>query len=145
MKRAPEPLQISRQELQALIERAKVGPLDEADCQILQAVVETLCLLTQWLDDKTITIARLKQMLFGARTEKTENVLKTADQEASASDETEPAAPGAGESPAGKSRDQKKGHGRNGAAAYTGATRIQVKHPTLTAGDPCPACRNGKV
>ena len=28
---------------------------------------------------------------------------------------------------------------------YTGATRIKVSHPTLTAGDPCPACQTGKV
>jgi transposase len=145
MTRAPEPLQISRQELQALIGRAQAGPLDEADCRTLQAVVDTLERLTQLLADKSITIARLRQMLFGSSTEKTENVLKTAEQEEAASGETEPAAPGAGESPAGKSRDQKKGHGRNGAADYTGATRIQVKHPTLTAGDPCPACLTGKV
>ena len=145
MTRAPEPLPISRQELQALIGRAQAGPLDEADCRVLQAVVETLCLLSQWLEDKTITIARLKQMLFGARTEKTENVLKAANQEETPSSETEPAAPSTGHSPAEKSQDQKKGHGRNGAAAYTGAPRIKVSHPTLTAGDPCPACQTGKV
>jgi transposase len=38
-----------------------------------------------------------------------------------------------------------KGHGRNGAGAYTGATRIDVPHPSLKAGDPCPACQEGTV
>lgn len=38
-----------------------------------------------------------------------------------------------------------KGHGRNGAAAYRGAERIDVAHPTLRAGDACPACGQGTV
>jgi transposase len=38
-----------------------------------------------------------------------------------------------------------KGHGRNGAAAYRGAARIDVPHPSLTAGDACPACGQGTV
>ena len=38
-----------------------------------------------------------------------------------------------------------KGHGRNGAAAYRGAERIDVPHPSLRAGDPCPACGEGTV
>jgi hypothetical protein len=37
------------------------------------------------------------------------------------------------------------GHGRNGAAAFTGANRIAVAHNTLHAGDSCPGCREGKV
>ena len=38
-----------------------------------------------------------------------------------------------------------KGHGRNGAAAYEGAERIDVPHPSLRAGDACPACGEGTV
>ena len=38
-----------------------------------------------------------------------------------------------------------KGHGRNGAAAYEGAERIEVAHPSLRAGDACPACGEGTV
>jgi len=76
MKPTHEPLAISRQELQALIARAQAGPLEEADCRTLQAVVDTLERLTQLLADKSITIARLRQMPFGFSTEKTENVLK---------------------------------------------------------------------
>lgn len=37
------------------------------------------------------------------------------------------------------------GHGRNGAAAYTGATRIEVPHSSLQPGDPCPSCEEGTV
>jgi transposase len=40
----------------------------------------------------------------------------------------------------------KPNHGRNGADAYTGATKVEVTHPTLSSGCPCPDpdCR-GKV
>ena len=37
------------------------------------------------------------------------------------------------------------GHGRHGAAAFTGARRVSVVHATLHAGDRCPECQKGKV
>jgi len=37
------------------------------------------------------------------------------------------------------------GHGRHGAAAYPGANTVSVAHATLHSGDPCPACREGRV
>jgi len=37
------------------------------------------------------------------------------------------------------------GHGRNGAAAFTGANKVAVTHATLHSGDRCPECRRGKV
>ena len=37
------------------------------------------------------------------------------------------------------------GHGRNSAAAYTGANRAAITHPTLKSGDTCPQCGEGRV
>jgi transposase len=37
------------------------------------------------------------------------------------------------------------GHGRNGAAAYGGACKVQIRHTGLTSGDQCPDCERGKV
>ena len=37
------------------------------------------------------------------------------------------------------------GHGRNGAAAFTGADKVAVAHATLHSGDLCLECRRGKV
>ena len=37
------------------------------------------------------------------------------------------------------------GHGRHGAAAFTGASRVAIVHATLHAGDSCPECGKGKV
>jgi transposase len=49
----------------------------------------------------------------------------------------------AGQSEAGASAQA--GHGRKGAAAFTGANRVAVAHATLHIGDQCPECRQGKV
>jgi transposase len=48
------------------------------------------------------------------------------------------------ESP-GEKTDPAKGHGRNGATAYTGAKKVAVPHPALHSGDVCPGCEKGKV
>jgi len=37
------------------------------------------------------------------------------------------------------------GHGRNGAAAFAGATRVTIPHATLQSGNACPECGEGKV
>ncbi len=37
------------------------------------------------------------------------------------------------------------GHGRNGAEAFSGANRVEIKHQTLTHGDRCPECGQGNV
>jgi transposase len=48
-----------------------------------------------------------------------------------------PAAPAVGE--------DSNGHGRNGAAAFAGATRVTIPHATLQSGNACPECGAGKV
>jgi transposase len=48
-----------------------------------------------------------------------------------------PAAPAVGE--------DSSGHGRNGAAAFAGATRVTIPHATLQSGGACPECGAGKV
>ena len=51
----------------------------------------------------------------------------------------------AAKSSAGKKKEKPKGHGRNGAADYTGAERILTPHESLKPGDSCPECEQGKV
>src|SRR5262245_46298386 len=43
------------------------------------------------------------------------------------------------------SKSAPAGHGRNPDAAFGGANKIAVAHPTLHFGDTCPECRGGKV
>lgn len=132
MNRRTERLELNMEELETLLERAKKGPLSEPDYQTLKAAIETLGYLTQLLEDRKTTIDRLRQIIFGASTEKTRTVLKTDRMQAH---------------PAQREKSEKKtnGHGRNGAAAYRGATKIEVKHNSLKSGDRCPQCEKGKV
>ncbi len=143
MNRSRERLELNMEELERLLERAKKGPLSEPDYQTLKAAVETLGYLTQLLEDRKTTIDRLRQILFGASTEKTRNVLKGNHVTQSTTEGGESASLA---TPDGEKTGKKtKGHGRNGAQAYHGATKIEVKHNSLKSGDRCPQCEKGKV
>jgi rubredoxin len=87
-------------------------------------------------------------MLFGSSTEKARNVLKDEDQDEAGSEASERSSGNSEDDPVyneDKPDKRKKGHGRNGAAAYTGADKIPVPHADLKSGDRCPDCMKGKV
>jgi transposase len=98
--------------------------------------MDTLVFLLAELEAKRTSIDRLRKMLFGAPTEKTSQVVG------------ERVAKGnARETQSGKTGGKTKqpGHGRNGAAAYTGADKVTVAHPSLHGGEGCPECAKGRV
>ena len=101
----------------------------------------SLAWLQQELQSKDVTLARLRSLFGLNASEKTKKVL------ADRSD----GEPSAGDEPAPKPNAPKKkakGHGRNPAADYAGADRIEVPHESLKPGDPCPECpttKQGKV
>lgn len=132
MNQASPRMELNMEELETLLERAKASPLSEPDYHKLKAALETLGYLTQLLEDRKTTIDRLRQILFGASTEKTRKVLKTNQPTQADPDSNE-------------SAKKTKGHGRNGAQAYRGATKIVVGHHSLKSGDRCPQCEKGKV
>ena len=133
----PPRLDIPMADLEALLERAKAGPLSAADYATLKAALTTLGYLTELLEDRTTTLQRLRHLLFGARTETTRTVLPVAP-----AAEVGPAAAPPGDAPPPAPRP---GHGRNGVQTYAGAPQVKVPHATFTAGDHCPECRTGKV
>lgn len=147
MMRPIERVDMNQEELDALLERARIGPLSEEDCAKLRGVIETLSYLTDLLEDRKTTIQKLRQILFGATTEKTSNLVKTGTEQAGArtgqAEGDQTPAPGGGQEP--KSGDKPKGHGRNGALSYLGATKIKISHESLKPGDGCPKCQKGKV
>jgi len=131
-------------ELLGIVERAKTGALSETDCATLKTAVDTLAFLTQELSAKGTTIERLRKMLFGASTEKTSQVID--DDTPTGGTAAQGDAPGAGTTgDSGPDKSKRPGHGRNGAAAYSGATKIKVPHRSLHGGDACPECQKGKV
>jgi len=138
----PPRLTIPMAELEAVLERAKAGPLNDADYATLKAALATLGYLTALLEDRTTTLQRLRHLLFGARTETTRAVLPPAP---AADDRTAAAEPAAAATTAAPPAAKRPGHGRNGVHAYAGATQIQVPHATAHAGDRCPGCQKGKL
>ncbi len=81
--------------------------------------------LLSLLEKKNLSIAKLRQLCFGATTESARNVCG------------KPAEP--------KAPKKAKGHGRNSHRRYTGARRVRISHPTLRPGQPCPDCRKGRA
>jgi transposase len=125
--------------------------LDEKDYAILRAVVDAYDTITELVDDKNTTIARLRKLLFGSRTEKTKTVVGGKDSNPCSPGESSASAPTAAEadaknaSPTASAGRAAKGHGRNGADAYAGAERVLVTHDSLEPGDACPQCQRGTV
>src|ERR1700677_4752908 len=134
MKAGAERLDVSSEELVALVEGARTA-LGETGYQKLQAAIRTLGYVTELLETRQATLDKLRRLLCHSSTEKTKTVLQQAGIQTG---EKKPKAPGA---PKGKA----PGHGRNGAAAYRGARKVEVPHASLKAGDPCPDCQRGKV
>jgi transposase len=129
------------EELEKVLERARKEPLDQEGYAKLKASLETLGYLIQLVENKDTTIHRLRQILFGSSTEKTSQVLPAEDVARPAGNPTvNPKAP-----PEKTIEEKSKGHGRNGAEAYSGAEKVQVAHESLKPGDRCPHCQKGKV
>ena len=187
-------IELDMDKLEDVLRRAE-EKLNEEDFAMVKALVDAYAYLTEVVGDKNTTIARLRKLLFGAKTEKTARVMagqpsegtppasaggamlpSTTSGEATAipalssggealpqpealrASESSPKtdekmASGGGvdastEVPAasgGQASAAASGHGRNGADAYPGATRIEVPHPSLRPGDPCPQCEKGTV
>jgi transposase len=124
--------------------------LDEKHYVVLKAVVDAYDTITDLVENKSVTIARLRKLLFGSPTEKTKTVLgdgrdsqSPSARAATASTSEQEPVPTSDVEAADKS--PAKGHGRNGADAYTGAEKVVVRHETLQPGDPCPKCEEGTV
>ena len=147
MKRTePKVIDLNTKKLESVLDRAE-SALDEEDYETIKAVIESYAYIAELVGDKNTTIHRLRKLLFGARTEKTETVLgdkangatasPSGDDDGSESSEEDGSEEG--------SRPPPKGHGRNGADAYHGGEQIEVPHECLRPGDPCPECVEGTL
>ncbi len=147
---ATELVEVDSRRLEQVLGRVEQSGLDAQDAALIRVIFESYAHVVDLVDDRNTTIRRLRQLLFGARTESTEVVVGAKADEPSApeppsAEATGQAAP-ADDAMAGTPvATVRRGHGRHGAGAYPGATRIDVPHPTLTAGDPCPDCAGGIV
>ena len=141
--KAPKTVELSVEELNALVDRVNRGEVQQGDGEIIEAMAEMIKFINSVLKEKNISIKRLRRIIFGAKTEKTETVVKKPQGE----EKAQPKSAEDGDAAGGAEQEKKKrkGHGRNGAEAYRGAARVRVAHPTLKPRDRCPACLKGRV
>ncbi len=130
MMNMPNRIDITPEQLDALLQRVKAGRLEDNDYEIIKAMADTVSYLSQLSDEKATTIKRLLKMLFGDQSEKAQKLLNKA---------------GRRQDKKKKDKKKPKGHGRNGASDYTGAKKIKIAHETLKHGSRCPECQKGKV
>jgi transposase len=163
----PKIVELEMDKLEEILRRLEAKELDTDDYETIKAVIGSYVYLVNAVGDKETTIRRLRQMLFGAKTEKTAAViagLKGAESGAASPEsqsvpgspppatEAEANAKANTESPAeaqtendSQTSGEGSGHGRNGADAFTGAEKIEVRHESLQPGDPCPKCGEGTL
>ena len=167
MKKKPEILKINYEKLEQLLQRVK-NALSEEDAKIIEGMVDTLTYIYKLLETKNIQLKRLLKQLLGIKSEKSKKVIKNDNKdERDNSSEINDSNETTKESDKNpyintnnqnnemnssnkqedeqKECDSKKGHGRNGANAYTGADIITVPHQNIKNGDNCPQCLKGKL
>ena len=149
---APEIIDMDVEQLKMLLRRAEDASLSVEDLQTIRTICQSYLYLTQLIDQKSTTIARLRRLLFGAQTEKTSDVLGRSGEAPLNCEQvvgqvpSDASAPTPGEQAARPSSSPRKpGHGRNGADDYPGAKRIAVGHASLQPGDTCPECPKGTL
>lgn len=125
----PLDTEISMDEIDAILDKTK-GAITDEERELLRRLVTSYGTVLDELGNRRATIKRLRQLIFGTKTESKKKLLGKKD-EAAAKDETTP-------------KKKRKGHGRIPAADYTGARRVKVPHESLSTGEPCPHCE-GKV
>jgi len=166
MKPQPEVIELDVGNLEALLEKIQAA-LGEEVAGPFRELLHGYQQFLKMLENKEISLRKLRQILFGVKTESTRNVLGSDSPSTSdgpATTQAQEAADGvpsallpatsatgtsAGEGSEpeddGQRRRPAKGHGRNGAGTYTGCEKVAVPLAWLNPGDACPSCHGGKV
>jgi transposase len=111
-------LEVNLEELDRVLDGARQAPLSDQDHHKLREALHAMAAM----------------LVRPRNTEKTSSVVgKPEDASGDSGKQPDPDAP----PPA--------GHGRNGAEAFSGAKRVEIKHQMLAHGDRCPECRQGNV
>ena len=138
--------------------------LNKETGEVVESIMIAYRELLQELDQQGITIRKLRQMVFGSKTESKKNLLPDdknpddtdtpkppSDKSNDSKGEDVGAEPSGGEdaSPSSEEEssedDEKKGHGRYGTGSYPNATWHDICHKDLSPGCTCPRCLKGKL
>ena len=148
----PELVSATQAQLDELLALARAASFPQPQYDLLAGVLGTFTYVMHALQNAKTSLKRFRQMLFGKRTESAANLKKMigsgtdgAGGRAGCAVEPAPDDPAALSAGNGKEPKKHKGHGRNGAAAYSGAQVTEIPVQGLKSGDPCPNCVIGKV
>ena len=149
--------QIDPAEVEILIQKIEQNKLDERERRLIAALLRSFLYIVAQLQEKKITLLKIKDMIFGRKSEKNKKEKKKAGK---GGDQTSEGGSGDGESveqsrepsnekdesAGAESGEAKRGHGRNPVSAYPGAKKVRCRHRELQSGHDCPDKRcEGRV
>ena len=149
----PELVTATQEELDEILALARTS-LPDKQYKLLEGVLGTFVFVMLKLQNTKASLKKFQRMLFGARTETKANLFQGKQDARGGAGEvpqvTDGAAPEAAQAEGAppsdeKAKDKVKGHGRNGAEAYGDSPVVEIDHPELQSGNPCPQCETGKV
>jgi len=153
MKRTePEVIELDQADLESRLDQIEaVMGADMA--RPFRQILRWYLVLQTLVREKKLSILRFRNMLFGASTERSANVLPSPSESSVAPEETSAAPPttaetssptdqpeSTGNTPGDAQSPRRPGHGRIPASQYTGCTQVIVTHESLRPGDACPQC-----
>jgi transposase len=164
LKKPAQHVSLSRDEVERLLADVHQSNLPAAVAGRLEEIVCTCVWLVFALQETTMTLQRLRRLLFGTSLKASPGPQESSESSQVGGDETiasgvlETEAFGstvtAGEAPPEPSQNPERatptgghrpGTGRLGAVAYAGATRIECRHEELAVGQRCPVCGQGNL
>src|SRR5215813_5261272 len=141
-------------EIENLIKQIRGTNLEPGAKDKIERLLRTVLILVELLQRKNTSIKKLRQMIFGKRTERHQTKKadgQEKDGESEKSDDGQPKASGdqgaRSEHLASASKDKpkRKGHGHRTASDYSGAKIVRCRHERMKAGDDCPALCGGRL
>lgn len=144
--------QINPADIEILIEKLEQNKLEERERRLIVALLRTFLYVVAQLQEKKITLLKIKEMIFGRKSEKNKREKEKSKEGEKETAEGGPEGSGDGEQsqePKNEKQESdgavcapdKRGHGRNPVSAYPGAKKVRCKHRQLKSGQSCPGSR----
>ena len=134
MSPSPEIIEVTMQQFEELMDRVNSNTLRDEDRELMQQIFASYHQFFRMVEDKKTTIARLRKLLFGSSSEKTQKVFGETDDNSEADDnDSATDVASSAELPSDSTSDEPEksppGHGRHGADDYSGADQVHCQHP----------------
>ena len=138
-------------EIESLIEQIRATNLDPGTRTKIERLLRTILMLVELLQRRNTSIRKLREMIFGKRTERQRPRKPEAPAKPGEAEEADDVTGHSARDEArGAERSEKKpdgnGHGHRAASEYTGANAVSCRNEELKPGDSCPdPCCGGQV